>query len=416
MKDATIRVGIDWADKKHDFCYQIEGDDKIHRGTFAHGAVQIDTWVQRLRKKNPEGKIEICLEQSKGALVFALMKYDFIVLYPFNPKSLARYRETWAPSRAKDDPVDAEYLLEIVLKHRSRLSAWMPEPADVRLLQRLVDQRQKLVYDLKRQGNRLTNLLKEYFPLVLELFPKIYKNIVADFLLQFPTLEIAKRASDTDLLQFFRGHSSFATSTNKRRIGLNRAAAALTTDSAVIESNSMLAQAISRSIKVFNASIEAFEERISKLYAKQPDRKLFDSLPSSGEITGPKLFAAFGSDRSRFETAHDYQCFSGIAPVVERSGDSCWIHWRLFRPKHISQPFIDFAFLSLRTSFWAEAFYASQRANGKSHNKAIRALAFKWQRIIFAMWKSKTPYNEARYLKALNASGSHLVKGFKTAA
>lgn len=94
MTDVAVSVGIDWADEKHDFCYQLPGEEKIHRGTFQHSAEGIDRWVQALREKAPRGRIEICLEQSKGPLVFALMKYDFIVLYPFNPKSLARYRET----------------------------------------------------------------------------------------------------------------------------------------------------------------------------------------------------------------------------------------------------------------------------------------------------------------------------------
>lgn len=203
---------------------------------------------------------------------------------------------------------------------------------------------------------------------------------------------------------------------NKKRLERIRKDAPLTTDQAVIESNSLLAQALAREIKVLNESIEAFEARIAQLYHELPDHHLFDSLPSAGEVTGPKLLAALGTDRSRFDSAYEFQCFSGVAPVMERSGNAEWTHWRFFRPKQISQAFVDFAFLSLRTSFWAEAFYASQRAKGKSHNVAIRALAFKWQRVIFAMWKSKTPYNEARYLKALNASGSHLIKGFKAVA
>ena len=37
----------------------------------------------------------------------ALMQYEFLVLYPVNPKALARYREVFAPSGAKDDPTDA---------------------------------------------------------------------------------------------------------------------------------------------------------------------------------------------------------------------------------------------------------------------------------------------------------------------
>lgn len=416
MKGIAIRVGIDWADQKHDFSYQVEGTNKIARGSFKHSAKAIDVWVQSLRKKAPNGKIAICLEQSRGSLVFALMKYDFIELYPVNPKSLARYREAWSPSRAKDDPVDAAYLFEILSRHSDKISAWKPEPEDVRLLQRLVEQRQKLVHDVKRLGNRLTNALKEYFPLVLELFPKIYKNIVADFLLQFPTLEKLQSTADQELLCFFRSHSSTSAVKNKTRLEAIRSALALVTDTAVIESNALLVQAIAREIKVLNDSIALFEERISALYSKQPDRQIFESLPSAGDITGPKLFAALGTDRSRFDSAYDFQSFSGVAPVVERSGNSCWTHWRLFRPKHVSQAFIDFAFLSVRSSFWAEAFYASQRAKGKTHNVAIRALAFKWQRIIFKMWKSKTTYSETRYLKALNASGSHLVKHFKQAA
>jgi hypothetical protein len=48
-------------------------------------------------------------------------------------------------------------------------------------------------------------------------------------------------------------------------------------------------------------------------------------------------------------------------------------------------------------SYWAEAFYAQQRARGASHQSALRALAFKWARILFRCWQDRAPYDEAKY-------------------
>jgi hypothetical protein len=40
----------------------------------------------------------------------------------------------------------------------------------------------------------------------------------------------------------------------------------------------------------------------------------------------------------------------------------------------------------------------------------VRALAFKWIRIIAALWRQQTPYDEDRYLKALQTRRSPLSK------
>ena len=56
------------------------------------------------------------------------------------------------------------------------------------------------------------------------------------------------------------------------------------------------------------------------------------------------------------------------------------------------------------------AFYESHRAKGASHNATIRALAFKWIRILFRCWVDRTPYNESRYLAALQKRQSPLLK------
>ena len=95
------------------------------------------------------------------------------------------------------------------------------------------------------------------------------------------------------------------------------------------------------------------------------------------------------------------QSFTGIAPVVESSGKQEWIHWRWACPKFLRQTFHEYAWLSVRKSEWAKAYYDKQRGRGKSHHSAVRALAFKWIRIMYRCWKDRCPYDEARYVAQL---------------
>ncbi len=106
------------------------------------------------------GTIAVALELSKGPIVYALQKYDFIVLFPVNPSTLAKYRQAFKPSRAKDDPTDAEYALELLLHHRDVLKPLQPQSAQMRTLLYLVEQRRRIVGDKTRFTNRLRNALK----------------------------------------------------------------------------------------------------------------------------------------------------------------------------------------------------------------------------------------------------------------
>lgn len=75
----------------------------------------------------------------------ALQRHQFIVLFPVNPATLAKYREAFVPSRAKDDPTDAQIALELLLWHRDKLQPLQPQSADMRTLATLVEQRRLLV-------------------------------------------------------------------------------------------------------------------------------------------------------------------------------------------------------------------------------------------------------------------------------
>ena len=162
--DYAALVGIDWADTKHDCCLRVIGADQEEYGVMGHLPEAIDHWARELAARFPGRKIAVCLEQSKGSLIYALLKYDCLVLYPINPRMLAKFREALAPSGKKDDPADAQLLLELISKHREKLRPWRPADEHTRTLQFLVEHRRKLVNDKTRLTNRLTSVLKGYFP------------------------------------------------------------------------------------------------------------------------------------------------------------------------------------------------------------------------------------------------------------
>ncbi len=106
----------------------------------------------------------------------------------------------------------------------------------------------------------------------------------------------------------------------------------------------------------------------------------------------------------------ELQQYAGVAPVTQRSGKKCWVHWRWQCPTFLRQTFVEWAAQTINKSFWAGAYYRQQRAKGCTYQAAVRALAFKWIRILYRCWQTRTPYNESTYLKALERRGSPLLK------
>ena len=118
----------------------------------------------------------------------------------------------------------------------------------------------------------------------------------------------------------------------------------------------------------------------------------------------PRLIAALGSQRERYQSAVEIQRYSGIAPVVASSGQQNWVQWRWSCPKFLRQTFHEWALDSIAYSEWAREYYQQQRAQGKRRNTVIRSFAFKWIRILFRCWKDRKSYDEAVYQRAFTAS------------
>jgi len=403
-------IGIDWADAKHDICLQAVDSEKHEHLVLPHCPQAIDEWARALHARFGGKSIAVCLELNKGPLVYALQKYDFFVLYPVNPSTVAKYREAFTPSHAKDDPTDAQLQLELLSRHRDKLKALRPQSASIRALQQLVENRRRLVGDKVRITNRLTSALKNYYPQPLQWFNDKDTLIFCDFLERWPTLKQAQRARKSTLTTFFHQHNVRYAHVIEQRIQTIKNATALTTDEGVIDPNVLLLRALVSQLRVTLEAIEHFDAHTKTLCASLSDYPLFDALPGAGPVFAPRLLAAFGEQRERYAHVDELQRYSGIAPVTERSGQKSWVHWRTRCPTFLRQTFVEWAGQTIPRSFWAGAYYRQQRDKGCSHQVAVRALAFKWIRILFRCWQNRIPYDESTYLTALKRSQSPLLQ------
>jgi hypothetical protein len=154
MHNYAAFLGIDWADRKHDLCLIEANSGRREFFTIKHSPESLDQFLAKLRTRFPGQLIAVGLEQSRGPLIFALLKYDFLILYPIHPSTLAKYRQAFSPARAKDDPTDAEYAAELIRDHRDRLRAWLPDDEKTRTLQFLVEHRRRLVGDRNARAHR----------------------------------------------------------------------------------------------------------------------------------------------------------------------------------------------------------------------------------------------------------------------
>jgi hypothetical protein len=125
---------------------------------------EIDPWARGLADRFPGGTMAVCLEPSTGSLIDALLTYDHVVLSPIHPRMLAKFREALAPSGKKDDPAAAQLWLALVSTHQAKLKPWRPADEHTRTLPCFVEHRRKLVQYNTRLTNRLTSVLKGYFP------------------------------------------------------------------------------------------------------------------------------------------------------------------------------------------------------------------------------------------------------------
>lgn len=401
-------VGLDWADKEHSVMLYDEATGKSEEKKLKHSADAIQEWVSELRQRYGKRKVAVVLEQSRGPVLYGLMSSENIVLYPVNPQSLANYRRAFQTSGAKSDPGDAQLLCEMVRKHPEHFRAWKAEDAQTRSLRLLVEGRRQLVNEMTKLTNRLTSHLKSYYPQALEWAGDLNSRQACDFLERWPTLEAIQQARPATVKKFYLSYGRPRTETLKQRQEQIERSVALTEDPAVVLAGTMMVQALVGQIRPLVVAIEQYEYEIQRLFQQHPDRLVFESFTGAGPVLAPRLLAAMGADRDRWQSAAQIQQLSGTAPVTEQSGKQKWVHRRWACPKFLLQTFHEFAKQTITKSDWAKAYYDQQRERGAGHHAAVRALAYKWIRIVFRCWKDRVAYDEALFVLQLQKRNSLL--------
>jgi transposase len=375
----------------------------------------IEAWVAQMSQRFAGRPIALAVEQTRGALVFLLSKYEQLHIFPVPPAMTASLRKAFYSSGAKNDPGDADLLLDLVQRHREKLRRLSPDTEATRRIQNLVEERRKLVDEKTAQSNRLEAHLKIYFPQIPHWFEDVDSPMVCALLERWPTLEALQKAGPATLRSFFRKHHCRKEELIESRIKAIGAAMPALKDRAVVEAKVAVVRVLVQMIQVLREGTEGLNQQIQEAAEAHPDFFIFESLPGAGAAMAPRLLAAFGSQRERYQNAAEVQTLAGIAPVTESSGKSNWVHFRFACPKFLRQSFHEFAAYSIPRSQWARVYYEQQRRRGKKHHAAVRALAFKWIRIIYRCWKERVAYDENVYLAALAKHNSPLVATTKAA-
>src|SRR6185295_9468048 len=193
--------------EKHDVSLYEVATGRQERLEVKQSPEALAEWIGQLRTRyGSRGQVAVVLEQGRGALLNVLMGCEFLVLYIINPKSLSRYREAFYGSGAKSDPVDAELMRDMVRQNPERFRAWRPDDVLTRSLRLLTEGRRDLVNQSTALTNRLTALLKGYYPQALSWLGSLDTARACDFLEQWPTLQSLQVSSRRQILRFYEKH------------------------------------------------------------------------------------------------------------------------------------------------------------------------------------------------------------------
>src|SRR6266496_4077995 len=351
----------------------------------------MDAWVTELTSRFHSQPIAVAVEQVRGSVIAKLSKYANVVLYPIHPKASSDYRSAFRPSGAKSDPSDAVLLLEMVTRHRDRLRKLDPDTEPTRMLRILVERRRDLVDQQTAYTNQLTAVLKQIFPQALDWLDQLNTPLAFDFLERWPTLESLRKVRPQTLRDFFQKHNSRNSERIEQRIQQIPQAVSATEDRAWIEPGILWIRSVSKQLVQVSQAIAEFDAKIEEVAQAHPDFNLVHSFPGAGPVMAPRLLATLGTQRDRFGSADELQCFTGIAPVTVTSGKQKWVHWRWACSKFDRQTIHEWAGHSRKKCEWAREHYQQQRDRGNGHHAAIRSLGYKWLRVLYRCWKDGVP-------------------------
>lgn len=391
-----IFVGIDWSEHHHDVCV-IDANGAVLAKTRVPEGIEGVARLHEVLASHADDPAEviIAIETDRGLLVGALVAAGYQV-FAINPLSVDRYRDRHRTSGAKSDPGDAKVLADLVRTDRAnhRPVAGDSELArDIKLLART---HQSFVWERQRHVNRLRSALREFYPAALEAFGTDLASPDAVAVLSLaPTPELGRRLSRSKIAAALRraGRQRNVEARAERiQVALRseqlRAAASLERTYGVITSS------LVGLIRGLNEQVAGLEQDLHGAFEQHPDAEIVLSQPGLGSTLGARVLGEFGDDRTRYADARARRNYAGTSPITKASGTHRVVLARFARNERLYDACHLWAFTSLTASAGARRYYDAQRARGKTHSQALRALANRLVGILHGCLTHRRLYQE----------------------
>ena len=403
-------IGLDWGDSQHAIALEPAGQP-VELSNLKHSAEDVQAWLDELEKRFGGASVAVAIEATRGAMVYCLLERPWITIYPIHPATSTRQRTAFRPSGGKDDTLDSRVLLETLIRHRDRLRPLDPIDALTRPLAELAALRRKIVNQRTYVSNQLTAALKDFYPQALEWSGKeLWSPMALDFLGKWPNLTAIKAAKPAAIRRFYHAHNVRSEEVIEARLKALEAARPITRDEAILLAREMAVGLGVAQLRVLQTHLGEIDAEIARRFAAHPEHQFFHNLPGAGPVMGPRLAAAFGTVRSRFDSPETAQKILGVAPVIQSSGKSHKVHRRWSANRFLLQSILEWCHQTIRYCPWSKAFYEQEKRRGIGHWTILRALGFKWVRILWKCWRARTAYDGELYLRKLELRGSPIAK------
>jgi len=390
----VIIVGLDWARDKHDVCIQTPKGKILYAGVVAHDSAALDelaTFIDRIEPNR--SAVHVALEQHDGALLAWLLDTGFTV-YGVNPKSADRARDIYRPAGGKDDKTDAQVVTDLLRSNLSRFKPLHAQSEETLQLRSLARLRMRLTEQKTSLMQRLRTLLAEWCPTVSRLCGDFNRNWQRKLVQRWPLHEDFVKAHGNSLNAFFL-KTRIPTAT-REKIRTVRDTAPVFIPEGRKDALRFEVRLVLEQIQVLIDKLDQLDENLAESFACHPCFELFHSLPVKGVATLAMITSAFGDQRVAPTSWRQLAARWGVAPVTFASGKSRSVRRRKACDAHMLQALSDFAFTTAFSvsDCWARKFYDRKRHEGGDHHESLRAVALRWVKIMWKMWKDGVQYDE----------------------
>jgi transposase len=390
-------LGVDWADETHAVWAVNEDGAKVTARMVRHTADALSEWGRELDQWRAQGiELWAAIERPDGPVVDFLLDHG-VRVYAINPKALDRARDRFRQSGAKSDLFDAHVLAEFLRTDHGHLHALEPSSPAAQELKLLAEDCQRQIRQQTRLRNQLTATLKAYYPRPLELFEDLTTHLARNFLRTYSTPAALTALTERQWRRW--AHDQHLTATRTGELWQHLSAPQIPVPAHVERAKARLMLVLVAELEPVIEAVRTYRQAVEDFFARMPGVNWARTLPGGRSgVTVPSLYARLGDAPGRWASFQHLQAHGGTVPATDRSGKHYVVKFRFACDHQLRYLADQFAFLSLSTTEWARAYYDQQRARGHTHRRALRALAAKWLKIVFVMWRRQVPYDETYHL------------------